>query len=243
MLGEISRKSIKVGRLILSAAGGAFWSCFWLLFPDVRNGIFEWMTYIVVCALMVMGAFPFSGWKESVRMLVLFYLTAFLTGGIGEVWIRKTGCHIWTLLFLAGGMICLVKAVVIPLMRGQSEKQRLYQIELVKGDIHVKMHALLDTGNRLYEPYRGRPVCVVSSGCVADLMAKKEGILYVPYKAVGTKQGMLEAMIFDEMIIDMPKGQHRIKKPMIAVCEGTVSSDGSYDLLLHPGVLDEKNKN
>lgn len=226
--------------MVLSAAGGAFWSCFWLLFPEVRNWIFEWMTYIVVCALMVIGAFPFSGWKESVRMLLLFYLAAFLTGGIGEVWIRKTGCHIWTLFFLAGGMVCLVKAVVIPLMKGQSERQKLYQIELIKGEVHVKMRALLDTGNRLYEPYKGRPVCVVSSECVADLMLPKEGILYIPYQAVGTKEGMLEAMVFDEMRIDMQKGQQTIKRPVIAVCEGTVSSDGSYDILLHPEVLNEK---
>lgn len=267
IVGEISRKPFRVLRMILSAAAGAFGAClllyFFEFFPIERVSERVWnigktgsefselknltqrlwklaegtTAYLLLPFLMIKCAFPISDRKEGIRMLLLFYLAACLTGGIGEIVLRQTGRHVWSLIFLAAGMLCVIKAAVLPLMKGESEKQRLYDIELVKREEHIKIRALLDTGNRLYDPYRGRPVCVVSVSCVEKVMENEEGVLYIPYQSIGTEKGMLPAMIFDEMMVFLEKETIRIKNPIIAVYKGTVSADGSYELLLHKDLL------
>lgn len=240
ILGEVGRKPFQIFRLLLAAAGGAFGACL-LFFLPISIWLQTFLQYLLLPWFMIWCAFPVSCMKEGIRMFLLFYLAAFLTGGIGELLVKHFGRHVWSLFFLAGSLICVIKAVLLPLMKGEAEKQRLYDIELEKDGKTAVMRALLDTGNRLYEPYRGTPVCVVSVSCVKELAEETEGILYIPYQSIGKQGGMLPAMIFDSIRI-LGRQTIQVNHPVIALYQGDVSADGSYQMLLHGELLKEKDR-
>lgn len=240
IVGEVGRKPFQIFRLLLAAAGGAFGGCL-LFFLPISLWLQNLVQYLVLPCFMIWCAFPVSCIQEGIRMFLLLYLAAFLTGGIGEILVKHFGRHVWTINFLIISLICVIKAVLLPLMKGEAEKQRLYDIELEKDGNTAKMRALLDTGNRLYEPYGGKPVCVVSASCVRELTKEAGGVLYIPYQSIGKQSGMLPAMAFDGMRI-LGKQTIQVNRPVIALYQGEVSSDGSYQMLLHGELLKEKGK-
>ncbi|MDO4324915.1 MAG: sigma-E processing peptidase SpoIIGA [bacterium] len=238
ILGEVGRKRFQIVRLLLAAAGGAFGACL-LFFVPVSVWLQPVLRYAAFPCFMILCAFPVSCVQEGIRMFLLFYLAAFLTGGIGEILVRHFGRHIWSLNFLIISLICVIKAVLLPLMKGEAQKQKLYDIELEKNGERADVRALLDTGNRLYEPYGGKPVCVVSASCVQKLAKETGGILYIPYQSIGKQGGILPAVVFDRIRI-LGKQTIQVENPVIALYQGEVSADGSYQMLLHGDLLKEK---
>lgn len=69
--------------------------------------------------------------------------------------------------------------------------------------------ALADSGNRLREPVSGRPVSVVYVGDLKGFCDSVDGVVYIPYRAVGTRAGLLPAVIFEKMEIVWEKGRWR----------------------------------
>lgn len=49
--------------------------------------------------------------------------------------------------------------------------------------------ALADSGNRLREPVSGKPVSVVYAGDLKGFCDSVDGVVYIPYRAVGTRAG------------------------------------------------------
>ena len=59
---------------------------------------------------------------------------------------------------------------------------------------HMKLRALVDTGNRLYEPITGKPVCLVEYKRVRqylDFRFLNARTWLIPYHTVGNNKGML----------------------------------------------------
>lgn len=103
----------------------------------------------------------------------------------------------------------------------------------------IKVKAFLDTGNQLYDPFFRRPVSVIWEGALDGLFDGTEGAAVIPYRSVGQEKGMLPAVSADGIRIEINRQKRYFKKPLIAVSRTPLSSDGSYELLLHPEVWEQ----
>ncbi|MDO4295781.1 MAG: sigma-E processing peptidase SpoIIGA [bacterium] len=243
VVGELDRKKSHFGRLALAAGVGAVWACLELFFGE-KAGLFRLpLTFLLLPVLLLRIAFPIRDLREGLRLFLLWYLAACFIGGLGELLVSRLGAHVWSLLFLAASLVALVKEVLLPLLKGEGQKQRLYEVKLsLSEESTLSLRALLDTGNRLYEPYRQRPVCIVQASYLTDEGKKKReevtGMLMIPYQAVGTQSGLLRGFVIPKMEIVLgEKKTVQVQKPVLAVYEGELSPDGSYGMLLHGDLL------
>ena len=130
-----------------------------------------------------------------------------------------------------------------------------YQAFLSLGRQTGTVKALLDTGNSLTEPVSHAPVIIGDLTGLRELFDKEEQkqikefyktgfykgekkIRLIPYHAVGVKTGILISYLMDEVVLWKEEESIIRKKGVyLAVSPICISSDGSYQLLLHPGVL------
>lgn len=246
VVGELDRKKSHFGRLALAAGVGAIWACLELFFGEKAGLLRVPLTFLVLPVLLLRIAFPIRNLREGLRLWFLWYLVACFIGGLGELLVSRLGANVWSLLFLAASLVALVKEILLPLLKGEAQKQKLYEVKLsLSEESTLSLMALLDTGNRLYEPYGRRPVCIVQASYLTDDGKRRwkedAGILMIPYQAVGTQSGLLRAFVIPKMEIQLGrKKMLQVQKPVLAVYEGQLSADGSYGMLLHGDLLKQE---
>lgn len=95
---------------------------------------------------------------------------------------------------------------------------------------------ILDTGNRLYEPIRGVPVAVLESALFPE---KERGLpkAVIPFHSLGCPNGMLYGYAARDVVLT-PVGEEApalsMEGMLVALYDGRLSAEGSYQLLLHP---------
>lgn len=130
-----------------------------------------------------------------------------------------------------------------------------YQVFLRLGKQTGTVKALMDTGNSLIEPVSHIPVAVGDLTGLGELFDEKEReqikafyktgfyegekkVRLIPYHTVGVKSGILISYPIDEVVLWKEEEDVIRKKGIyLAISPIGISGDGSYQLLLHPGIL------
>lgn len=156
---------------------------------------------------------------------------------------------------IAGGFIHLVKRILIQ-MKGTREL--FYNVELVFGEKKITCKGFLDTGNHLREPVSKRPVVIADLDGIKDILPEElidyakdfmsdaihknidrfvVRIKWIPYHAVGTEEGILPGIVFDE--VNILKEDRVVHNPNItvAIYQGKLTVDNSYHIILHEELL------
>ena len=118
----------------------------------------------------------------------------------------------------------------------------LWRVRLKEGETTVEVVALADSGNSLTDPCTHRPVCVADRAVLRALgvLEKPERFRIIPYHSVGKGRGLLQAAAVEEMRL-YRAGQERVqKRVLIAVSQEKLSQSGSWQMLLHPAILEEE---
>ena len=106
----------------------------------------------------------------------------------------------------------------------------------------MKMRALVDTGNRLYEPITGKPVCLVEYKSVKqylDFRFLNARTWLIPYHTIGNNKGMLWGVTADKVIFQN-KWRKKIKSGCIlALCHENISESGDIRAIVHPDILEK----
>jgi stage II sporulation protein GA (sporulation sigma-E factor processing peptidase) len=121
--------------------------------------------------------------------------------------------------------------------------------------------ALIDTGNSLKDPVTNAPVIIVYYKAVLDIFpddikkTAREGMSYheiqkalmnssyksrvraIPYKALGTNNGLLFGIRADRAVVRMKRKTYAVDNPIIALYENPLSSGGEYDGLIYPEII------
>lgn len=196
----------KVGRCLLGAVIGGFYSGICMM-PGLH-----WAGHFLCrfAALMAVGAAAYGTDRNGIRRCMLFLLLSMALGGVvlgmgdgGVLSVIGGGLLFWLVGWSGIGMAASTCEYV--------------EVELVKGNQHEKLLALLDTGNCLRDPVSGQRVLVVDAQCGKTLLGlTKEqlrapvetlasgripGLRLIPYRAVGQSVGMLLAMRMDNVKI------------------------------------------
>lgn len=213
--------------------------------------------FIKLMATFHVVAFAFAG-----SCLALFY-----AAGI-ETYVNEGVFYIsnFKIKTLATGIIIgiILLQVSIEYMKSKQIKDRsLIPITISFRNDKVKVQALLDTGNSLKDPVTKAPVVVVQFSVVKDMFPENIQDLFckysndttslitnimnnhhnnfkfnlIPFKSLGEENGMLLGFKPDEILVDI-NGDKEVKDAIIGIYTNKLSSENSYEALLHPETLD-----
>lgn len=229
-------------RLILSSGAGAAWSCLGLLLPEY---LLKWYGALTICLLgpvMVLTAFGRCPLRPFLKKLAGFYLITVLMAGVMEALKRilpdiSSGTWLFKLfgwVFLIAGTVWLARVLLGVIMEWRRKQNYLYEVVLHYQGKQKQVTALLDTGNRLREPYSGNAVHVITYEACKSICRTAAGVLYIPFTSIGAGEGMLPAIKMDEMeVYQQGKLVEKVKHPVVAVIRRPLSPDGEYDMLLN----------
>ncbi len=234
-------------RLIPAALIGAAWSCAALLGPALPELPALLLNGVLPSAVMARLAYRPGTLREWGQDAAFLWLAAAAAGGflglVGDhaaaVWYAggAGALRSWrmaALLAAAMGVYALLAAGGSCVWNRLTHRPVMYQAELWYGGQRITVTALRDTGNRLYEPYGHQPVHVLTEAACLRLCGTVRGVIYIPFRAVGTEAGILPAVRLDRMEVSRD-GRHvrTFERPWVAVSSQPLSPAGRYEMLLH----------
>ena len=165
--------------------------------------------------------------------------------------------HFWIHLMLIFSLAELGWGVV---HRQVWEKLCLYPLKIVWDQNQIELNALLDTGNRLYDPLTKLPVVIIEQSSIKHLLPAKvlqlieqlqaddlkeinlpeswEGrVRLLPFNSIGKEHGLLVGFRPDEITV-WEKDQGVVSKNVVVAFHNRpLSPEGAFQALIPPAVL------
>lgn len=143
-------------------------------------------------------------------------------------------------------------------------KEKIYMnVKIQIEDRTVAIKGMVDTGNSLVDPITHYPVIIVEYDAITDLLPQEiKGIVnqsktinfneftllledsvwmkrirIIPFKALGTENGLLVGFKPDHVSIEKENHDKNIEEIIIAIYNKKLSRTGEYNALLHPDLV------
>lgn len=235
----VGRLNAKRARMVLSTAMG---SLFTVLVTAIKvRGIFLPIHFVLGGAILCAIAF---GKKNIIRNILTLFICAFVMGGMlyvlssfvtgmsADKKIIPTALILSILTIIVVLALCLLSAI-----RRKSAKTPIYSVRFCIGENTFCCKGLLDTGNGLYEPFGKKPVLLLISPEFKMPLEKfchesPEKTRFIPYRAVGTQEGMLLGAELNQLVIETEQDEICLKNIPAAYSD---SGGGNfYQVILHP---------
>lgn len=222
-------------------------------------GLISWICKWAFSLLIVYVAFGAGTWRKLLYGAAVFLGVTIFYGGIAIAFLTSFS---WTGVTAAAGVYLppLTYAAVTTAAAGAAlflwfllnllkttrmEMRRTVETEVILGSCRWKLKGFIDSGNDLKDPLTGRPVCVIDQSLGKRLIAEageefKALTRYraIPYRAVGTEQGLMEGVRVDAMTF---ADGFVVKYPVIAFCEeGHFRGKAGEPSILLPATLLER---
>lgn len=229
---SMGRMHGKAARLVLAAAAGSLWNCLLLLFPVLPPWPALILTVALVGSLMTALAFSLRSPAEIVRANLFLTASVFLTGGCFALLKEYVWLSDWEGLAVLGALCLGTSAFLKNAMRERARGEERFLVRLYYRGQKREFLALADSGNRLREPISGKPVSVIAYESCRGFCDAVSAVLYIPYRSVGTREGMLPGIIFEKMEIYREGRLFEIERPVVAVTKEPLSGSGDFSMLL-----------
>ncbi|MCC8128030.1 MAG: sigma-E processing peptidase SpoIIGA [Clostridiales bacterium] len=260
LTGHFLKLPVRKKRLWLAAFSGGLTSCvltvaFRLLEFAVQGSAMDVLREIseiviegpAVSALLLRTAFGRTSAQEFAHRFAVLYITGALMGGMLELLSvhipREWGltisgsCRQWKLLPVILWGIVIYRGLLFlwrSLEHRGKRREIFFRVTLCYRGRTERVMALSDTGNRLFEPYHHRPVHIVSEAVGRRLIDRVGQVIYVPFRSIGVRYGVLPCIRIDHMRVETEEGIVRqYEHPWIAVSRYPLSRGHSYEMLLH----------
>lgn len=265
---RISRKRIFVGSFV-----AALIYCFIVIVPILKL-ISIWIYLILLPVIPIIIIFKPSTIKEFIQLFIMSNLTAIAIGGLGFAlyyWVKQSNItgyfitmengnfSIWLLLISTFGSYILIRIFNYYIKKRNIGIQKLYSLQVVFRNSKVHIKALLDTGNKVYDPITKYPVIIVEYKAIDMLLPEEIREIYnkkneditllvqvagksefgsrirlIPYHSLGNPNGILLGFKADEVLINYEKGNWKsIQDVIIAVYNYELDLQKTYSALLH----------
>lgn len=260
--GWLTGTSAAPGRLLAAAALGGLYALGALLLPF--PAAFSGPGAAAAGALMVAAAYAPRPARTLLRLLLCLYGAAALAVGIAllaGLGAAGAGLPWWGVLAALGGTLATA-AAVWDRRRAAPPEQMWHSLEVAVGDRRARCRALLDTGNRLRDPYGDGPAIIVAASLLDGLLPPSlaralrcgpealalalqapglpphwsRRFRLLPYRAVGQAGGILPALRPDAAWLGTGR-QRRAVRAVLAVSPTPLDPDGGFAALLPPGLL------
>ena len=112
------------------------------------------------------------------------------------------------------------------------------------GEKKVYVTALMDTGNKLYDPVFHKPVILVNEKLMKEFLENchresPERLHYIPFHSVGKESGMLEAITLDCVCIWWQEKKIQLYDVIAAATRENLYQGKEYQVIFHCGLLQE----
>lgn len=268
LVNRILSGSATPGRSLLGAAAGAVGTCIlWVFY--FGEGIFGFTVLQGICVIfMIAIACRPKTAGEFLMGVISFAAFSLLAGGILTAVPVGAKENICVFLLITGATYRTIIAVVRLWTYLKGKVSAVCEVTLDTGRGTMKVKGLLDTGNHLRDPVSQKPVCVLEYACFQKLIERdpflKEALdslirmsrdstkilegceirnfspRYIPYRCVGTAEGLLLVITLKEMELSANGKQKRIKKAAVGLSKNRLSSSGNFQIIIHPDLWDSE---
>ncbi len=216
------KKNTKIIRIFLGALTGSL--SILILFFKISTLILN-IIKIILSILMILVTFGIKDFKNNITYL---YVNSIILGGTLYLINNSLGYKVNKFIFINNGysinliILILISPLIIYLYIKEYLKLKKiintsYKITIKFKTKELKLDAFLDTGNKLIDPYFGRPIILVNKKYI-DLRGKK--ILYVPFKSLNNN-GLLKCISCEYILLE----NKIIKNVLIGISENNFKVD------------------
>lgn len=229
----------------LSAAVlGAFSACIGLVWY-IRMGSSLRLVILEIGVVVFMNLMAFGG-KNLLWHLFLYSIAMTTVAGVFLYLISFHGLSKDTVAIGVVSVIAFLFCIVLERqsrMRWQEEHMKVKTV-LEFGDRKLFATALMDTGNKLYDPFFHKPVILIDEKMIGELLyyCKQEcpeKLHFIPFHSVGKENGLLEGITFDCVSIKWKNKQMKFHEVIAAATKESLYKGKEYQVIFHCGLLQE----
>lgn len=241
---KLTKRDAKTYRLIIASSIGALYS-FIILLDELPFYIIA-LSKILSAVVILLIAFSYHRASSFfVSALVFFFSSLIILGVVvGICFVFNTSAIAVNNssvyfdisargLVLAGFLAYVLSSVIVRLYNRVLSSKELYTLIIENNGERSVMLAMLDTGNRLREPFSNQPVIVVARENV-DYLVGNSSIRFVPASSVNNRT-LLPAFKPSSIVLKSKKGSEVIENAYIAMSDDIESS--SFSAILNPEIL------
>lgn len=210
-------------RIIISSLVGGISSLF--MFTWVNKILIEVISVIV----MVLIAFKYKDIRYTLKNIFYMYILSVLLGGLIYLFNIKVTTNVFVTYFI----IIIISMEVMILYVKEIKKMKdnynnYYKVDIVFNDREkLSLIGFLDTGNNLYDPYKKRPIILVS-----NKYKREDNFVFVPYYTAGG-EGLLKCIKPDIVFVEGVGYKGNI---LIGFSDSPKLIDG-VDVILHKDLM------
>lgn len=271
--GKLLNKKIYKRRLIIASLAGSlyvFSICFKL--PDIIINLSK----IAFAMLMVAIGFKKQKNRNLVSTTIVYFFVSFIYAGctLAFVHIAKPkviyivngviigGKYIFEIVAISAMASLILTKISIKLVKLKQrifKKEIICDIEVILDEKHVKMKALLDTGNLLKDPVSKSPVVIVykekvkqlfdenyfklldkliGGDCITYEFINDKRVRMIPYVSVGKNSGIITAYMVDKLKVEYQDETNEIDNVLIGFYNEALSKDDKYSALIGLQILE-----
>ena len=210
-------RNTSIKRIILGSLIGGV-STF-LLFINL-SWLFSLLFKALLGIIMCIATYGFKSIRYTANNLFYLFTISFSIGGVLYLLMDK-GYYNYFVLIIGFIVVCFL--YVKQLKRMKCNYSEYYQVEIYYQNQIIKLIGFLDTGNKLYDNYKHRPIILVSQ----KIDYQMEDVIYVPYVSLNDEK-ILKWLKTQNVVIN----KHVFKNYLIGLSDKKFQIDG-VNCLLH----------
>ena len=235
----ILRRNIKIKKIILGSLFGALSILF--LFLNISS-LTLFLFKVVISILMIIISFGYKNIKYTFKNLTYLYISSIILGGflyflnvefsykqVGLVFYHN-GLSINVIVLIITSPI-IIYAYIKQALNLKNNYSKYYKVDIYLNDgTKILLNGLLDTGNKLYDPYKKRPIIIVDNKRLNKL---KEKYILVPYDVLNN-HGLLKCIKPKKIYIHGIGYRNNL---LIGLSDENIDLDG-INCILHESLLE-----
>ena len=236
------------GRLLAGAAVGA--ACFVLPFLLRGPAVLKILLGMGAgSAGMLCIAFPVKSLRMFLKLLERLAICSFGMGG-GILFLIRLFPGLREALASVPGILGMGALFLLLFARLRDEPygEGPCRALLRRNGRELAVEALIDSGNSLFEPISGKPVCVVGRAVFDSLWEGfREGFRAVPYHSIGKRRGILPAYLLTELRLETGGMEYLFTDVYVAVSDEEISGADSagaesVKMIINPRLFAERKR-
>ena len=213
----ILTRNTKIKRLLLGSLVGGISTI--ILFINI-SGLLSFIFKIILGLLMVLVTYGYHSFKYTFNNLFYLYSLSFSIGGVMYLLMDKPYYNYCVLVI---GFIIVLYLYIKMIKKYQTNYTNYYKVKIIiKGKLYDVV-GFLDSGNKLYDTYKKRPVVILDKKIKYNL----EDIIYVPYTSLNNSS-VLKCLKTDKIIIN----NQVFKNYLVGLSNKKINIDG-INCILH----------
>ena len=238
----ILRRNVKINRIMLGAFFGGI-SIFTLFMK--LNSLQLFLIKVVISIFMILISFGYKNIRYTLKNIIFLYLASIILGGFLYFLNIQFSYKNNGLVFYHNGLsinfifLIIFSPIILYIYIKESKKLRTnysnyYKVNLyITDNTIIKLNAYLDTGNKLTDPYKKRPIILIDKKeLLFDINEFK--MVLVPYETVGN-QGLLRCIKAKKINIE---GVGEKKNFLVGIMEDKIKIDG-VNCIINTKLLEE----